>query len=155
MNDLQQNKPTLQIVAVVFCGFHAPTMQLRMQEKPYFYLDTIGLNKGDYALVHNGSEFAVVKVVRVFEQDESVAVQYVSKPILAPIKYDPELVKGAAEKLTRFKEQTVELRIENEINKQLGMQEIFEAKRKKRYDFNRGFVENEEVTDIEDDEAPL
>lgn len=126
------NEPTLtktfsdnlQLVAVVFCDLDQKTMELKLQEKPYFYLDVLGCVKGDIAIVHNGTDFGVVTIVRVLKDEERTnALNYVKKPILARVLYNPDDVKHVKSKLAEFSNETKELRIEENIKKELGLKE--------------------------------
>lgn len=117
MNDLQQQN-SMQIVAVVFCSLDKDN-RLIIQEKPYFYLDMLQSVKGDYAFVHNGDDFGIVRVMRVLSATDAVAVRYVTKPLLGKVVYDHSLISEASEKLVNYKEATTDLRIEDAINKKL------------------------------------
>jgi hypothetical protein len=110
----------MQIVAVVFCSFDERSLLLKPGEAPYFYVDMVGASEGDYALVHNGKAFGIVQVVRRIDPATSpVAVQYVTKPLLCRVFYDPEVNKEASKKLAEFQFRTSNLRIQQAIDEKL------------------------------------
>lgn len=118
MNELAERN-NIQIAACVFCKLNSQTNELTMGEKPYFYLDLFNMSVGDYALVHNGTEFGVIRVARVLLATDPVAVQFVTKPLLARITYDVDSINEASKRLVVFKESTTDHRIQAAIDKAL------------------------------------
>lgn len=155
MNDLTGTTSTLQIVAVVYCNFVPANSSLKMKEEPYFYLDTIGLVNGEYGLVHNGNEYGIVRVVRVFNKDESVAVPFVKKPILAKVLYDHELIRDAAARLEEYADRTFELRVEERIDKILGKHTLtIDGSENLRRPKTKDYYAKHHL-DVDEDEIPL
>jgi len=111
----------MNIVAVVF-GNYTQHDGFSWGEKPYFYLNMIEATTGTVALVHNGSNYGVVRVVRVINPLEHPdVVQRVNKPLLAAIQYDHSVIKEAERKLDDFRKATVDHRIDAAINEALGI----------------------------------
>lgn len=109
----------VQIVAVVFCHLDKITHSLVIQEKPYFYLDTHQCNVGDYALVHNGENFGVVRVMRLLPTTDAVAVSRITKPILCRIEYDAVSLRDISVLLEEYKRNTTDQRIQKVIDREL------------------------------------
>jgi len=119
MNEVTRNEPKMQIAAVVFMKLTYPSMVMEISsEKPYFYLDTVGVKVNDLALVDSPNNFGIVKVMRLLPADNEAVLQ-VTKPLLCRVDYDPALVSGANAKLVEFKSRTTDFRVQKLIDKEL------------------------------------
>lgn len=114
--------PKPQVVAVVYRDMADNSIHKlkKRPSKPYFLLDMHGLKEGDFGLTHNGTAFAVVEVIRVLPIDDVAAMTRASKPILAAVDYDEDLLEQIVTQQKRFREETEVDRLQFEIDKELG-----------------------------------
>ena len=108
----------MQIVAVVFGNFDYQTNEITYGEKPYFYLDLIGLAVNDHGLVHS-DKWGIVQVKRVLLPEEGNALGYVTKPIMAKVTLNHEMIKNASTRIKEFANRTVDQRIQQAIDEKL------------------------------------
>lgn len=116
------NESAVQIIAVVYCGFDGRNSRFKDGAKPYFFLDPFGLKVNDTALTHNGENFSIVRVKRTIQTDNDdyqPALSRITKPILAKIDFDSELISDCFDRLKQYKSAIVDLEIQQEIDKEL------------------------------------
>lgn len=122
MNDIQTNEPKIDIAACVFVNMSSnSSVRLgKPKEQPYYYLNIIGAQTNDLALVHNGDNFALCKIVRLIDKSESLILNKVVKPLLTVVHYDQELLNTASDKLKEFREITTDARVMQQIDIDMG-----------------------------------
>ena len=106
------------ISACVFVAFNEETFTLEVtNEKLYTYLNTIGVHEEGHALVHNGKDFAVVKVVRSLHlSNPNTQKMKLTKPLLHPIDLTPRLVRRAMETISSLQEASQKQRLLDAAN---------------------------------------
>ena len=92
----------ITISACCFLNFNTLTGELRpSSEKTYSYYNLLQIPVGAYALVHNGRDFTMVKVVKHLTTPTELTNSKAAKPLLGIVDFSPEkylearrLIKG-------------------------------------------------------------
>lgn len=108
-----------QIAACVFMRFDPQTGALTLNgEKHYYYLNPPEVPVGDYALVHNGKDFGVVKVLKHLSYAEDVYATKVTKPLISHIHPNQPLYQRAMDEIALRGEELLTKRIEANIERE-------------------------------------
>lgn len=117
----------IQIAACVFTCFDPEKGTLEVKvERLYPYLNNLGIGKGDHALIHNGRDFGVVRVILNFtpslEHPLHSKVQ-VTKPLLCPLRINPPAILNANTAIAKMEEDGQIMRLNKAANKLFGLEE--------------------------------
>lgn len=91
-----ENQPTIAFVYFVKMTSGEKASLRTQDEKPYAYLNNLGLKQGQYALVHvsgRSDPFAVVEIARNVPMNTRKAAEKITQPLIAPVKFDMERVR--------------------------------------------------------------
>lgn len=124
MNEINSNsKIAAQIVAVSFVQFNPADYTLIPDPKAriYFYLDPHGVEKGDFAIIHNDREFGMVHVERCISVSDPYAADKVTKPILGKFEYSEKIVSKAFADIQGLQRASRDEAIQRSIDHQLGI----------------------------------
>lgn len=109
------------IAAVVFLRFDPTSGRLALaSEKHYYYLNPNNYALDDLAVVHNGKEFGLARVIKHLSTKDEVAAGKVTKPLLGTAFFiDPEKYLAALSEITLQQEAAMTKRIEANIEAEL------------------------------------
>jgi len=108
------------IAACVFLDFDPVTGTLQVKNKrPYFYHNLILATRDDIAVVHNGSDFGIVKVIDLIPNTNDNAVIKTSKPLLGLFIYNQDAYQSGKHHIAKLREQAEHLEVTELIRKEL------------------------------------
>lgn len=119
-----ENQPTIAFVYFVKMTAGEKASLRTQDEKPYAYLNNLGLKQGQHALVHVGGRadpFAVVEIARNVPMNTRRAAEKITQPLIAPVEFDMERVRKDFGAIKGAKNTIQESRRQSQIDDILGI----------------------------------
>lgn len=114
------DQATVRVAACIFMRWNSTTHSLEpSSEKPYFYLDPYDLAVGSFALIHNGRDFGVVKVMQKLPYDNNRVAEKVTRSLLCQLDINTPLLLHAARRIEARNESLREARINARVQREL------------------------------------